>query len=110
MNRVLHIAMVFAAFTGSVFAQTTSSATTPAAAPGPGRGALGPVVIGPPAPVPPEVAIPRPTPMELTQVNQAVKRLIDADQSSAQPLLQKFAPLLTLQTPRLNVAATYTRT
>ena len=110
MSRVLHIAVVFVALTGCAFAQATSPATIPAAAPGPGRGALGPVVIGPSAPVPPDVAIPRPTQVELTQVNQALKRLIDADQSSAQPLLQKFAPLLTLQPPRLNVAATYTRT
>src|SRR6202040_2198316 len=97
MSRVLHIAGVFVALTGCVFAQTTSPATTPAAAQGPGRGSLAPVVIGPLAPVPPEVAIPRPTPVELTQVNQEVKRLVDADTSSAQPLLQKFESLLTLQ-------------
>jgi len=110
MSRVLHIAVVFVALTGCAFAQATSPATIPAAAQGPGRGALAPVVIGPSAPVPPEVAIPRPTQVELTQVNQAVKRLIDADTSSAQPLLQKFESLLTLQSPRLNVAATYTQT
>lgn len=69
-----------------------------------------PIVIGPSAPVPPEVAIPRPTPAELAQVNQAVNRMIDADQSSAQPLLKKFQSLLMLQPPRLNVAATYTQT
>jgi lysophospholipase L1-like esterase len=110
MSRVLHIVPVFVVSTVCAFGQTTSPATTPAAAQGPARAVLAPVVIGPPAPVPPEVAIPRPTPMELAQVNQAVKRLIDADASSAQPLLQKFASLLTLQPPRLNVAATYTQT
>jgi beta-glucosidase len=68
------------------------------------------VVIGPPAPVPPEVAIPRPTPADLAQVNQAVKKWIDADKSSAKPLLKKYEPLLMLQPPRLNVAATYTQT
>jgi lysophospholipase L1-like esterase len=109
MNRGLHIAVVFVALTRCAFAQT-SPATPPAVAQGPGRGALPPVVIGPSAPVPPEVAIPRPTPVELAQVNQAVKRLIDADQSSAQPLLNKFASLLMLQPARLNVAATYTQT
>ena len=44
--------------------------------------AFAPVQIGPPAPVPPEVAIPRPTPAELEQVNAALKRFIDSDKSS----------------------------
>ncbi len=76
----------------------------------PGRGAAAPIVIGPSAPVPPEVAIPRPTPAELADVNTAVKKFIDSDRSSAQPLLKKYASLLMLQPPRLNVAATYTQT
>jgi (4-O-methyl)-D-glucuronate---lignin esterase len=84
--------------------------TTPPAAPGPGRGGFVPIVIGPPAPVPPEVAIPRPTPSEIAQVNQAVSNWIASDQSAAQPLLKKYAPLLVLQPPRFNVAATYTQT
>ena len=46
---------------------------------GAGRGALTPVVIGPRAPVPPEVAIPRPTPAELEQVNLTLKRFIEGD-------------------------------
>jgi lysophospholipase L1-like esterase len=78
--------------------------------PGAGRGGFAPVVIGPPAPVPPEVAIPRPTPAELEQVNAALKRFIDSDKSSAQPLLKKFESLMLLQKPRLNVAATFTQT
>ena len=41
-----------------------------------------PLVIGPSAPVPPEVAIPRPTPDELAQVNGAVKAFIGANRSS----------------------------
>jgi len=104
----LSIALLAAA--GLAFAQVPQPANAPTGAPGPGRGGFVPIVIGPPAPVPPEVAIPRPTPAELTQVNQAVKRWIEADQSSLKPLLRKFEPLLTLQTPRLNVAATYTQT
>jgi lysophospholipase L1-like esterase len=68
------------------------------------------VVIGPSAPVPPEVAIPRPTPTEQEQVNAALKRLIDSDKTSAQPLLKKFESLMLLQKPRLNVAATFTQT
>jgi lysophospholipase L1-like esterase len=77
---------------------------------GPGRGGFPPVVIGPPAPVPLEVAIPRPTPTELEQVNAALKRLIDTDKTAVQPLLKKFEPVMLLQPPRLNVAATFTQT
>jgi lysophospholipase L1-like esterase len=80
------------------------------AVPGGGRGGFAPVVIGPSAPVPPEVAIPRPTPAELEQVNAALQRLIASDKSPAQPLLKKYESLMLLQPPRLNVAATYTQT
>jgi lysophospholipase L1-like esterase len=82
----------------------------PAGAPGPGRGAFPPVQIGPPAPVPAAVAIPRPTPAELEQVNSALKRLIDSDKTAAQPLLKKYESLMLLQPPRLNTAATFTQT
>ena len=82
----------------------------PAAAPGAGRGGFPPVQIGPPAPVPAVVAIPRPTPAELEQVNGALKRLIDSDTSSTQPLLKKYESLMLLQPPRLNTAATITQT
>jgi lysophospholipase L1-like esterase len=88
----------------------TLSAQGPGGPGGPGRGNFAPVVIGPPAPVPPEVAIPRPTPTELEQVNAALKRFIDGDKSSTQTLLKKFEPLILLQPPRLNVAATFTQT
>jgi lysophospholipase L1-like esterase len=67
-------------------------------------------VIGPPAPVPPEVAIPRPTPSELADVNSALAQWIDGNKSPVKPLLEKFEPLMMLQPPRLNVAATYTQT
>jgi lysophospholipase L1-like esterase len=85
-------------------------AQAPGGPPGAGRGGFAPVVIGPPAPVPPEVAIPRPTPAEQEQVNGALKRFIDSDKSSLQPLLKKFESLMLLQKPRLNVAATFTQT
>jgi (4-O-methyl)-D-glucuronate---lignin esterase len=87
-----------------------ASAQAPGGPPGAGRGAFAPVVIGPPAPVPPEVAIPRPTPAELEQVNAALKRFVDGDTSPAQPLLKKFESLMLLQKPRMNVAATFTQT
>jgi lysophospholipase L1-like esterase len=98
---------------GVGFVANVASAQGPGGVPGPGgpgRGAFAPVVIGPPAPVPPEVAIPRPTPAELEQVNAALTRLIDGDRSPSQPLLKKFEPLMLLQPPRLNVAATFTQT
>jgi lysophospholipase L1-like esterase len=74
------------------------------------RGPIAPVVIGPPAPVPPEVAIQRPTPGELTQINEAVHRFVAADNSAAGPVLKKYESLLILKPPRLNTAATYTQT
>lgn len=95
---------------------TTQPGTTPPAGRGgpgrggPGRGPFAPVVIGPRAPVPAEVAIPQPTPAELTQVNQALQKWINSDTSETRPLLKKYQSLLMLQPPRLNVAATYTQT
>jgi lysophospholipase L1-like esterase len=91
-------------------AGSASAQPAPVGPAGPGRGGFAPVVIGPPAPVPPEVAIPRPTPSELEQVNATLKRLIDEDRSSSRVLLKKFEPLMLLQKPRLNVAATFTQT
>jgi lysophospholipase L1-like esterase len=100
---------------GSLQAQAPATPAAPPAGPqgggpGPGRGGGGPIVIGEPAPVPPAVAIPRPTPEELTQVNAAVKSFIDTNQSPTAPLLKKFESLLMLQPARLNVAATFTQT
>ncbi len=105
-NRLIPLVLLCA------FVTSVASAQAPPGpgGPGPGRGNFAPVVIGPPAPVPPEVAIPRPTPSELEQVNAALKRLIDADKTAVQPLLKKFEPLMLLQPPRLNVAATFTQT
>jgi lysophospholipase L1-like esterase len=104
-KRIIIVTLLFA-----IARVGTASAQAPGGPPGPGRGGFAPVVIGPPAPVPPEVAIPRPTPAELEQVNAALKRLIDSDKSSAQPLLKKFESLMLLQKPRMNVAATFTQT
>ena len=52
-----------------------------------------------PAPVPPEVAIPRPTPADIQQVNDVVKRLIAADTSSVKPLLTKYQSLMYVSRP-----------
>jgi lysophospholipase L1-like esterase len=112
MIRAIRVFVVSLAVSGYALAQGAppAAANAPGAGQGPGRGAFPPVVIGPSAPVPSEVAIPRPTPAELTQVNDAVTKWIASDDSSAKPLLQKFQSLLLLQPSRLNVAATYTQT
>jgi lysophospholipase L1-like esterase len=111
MTRMLYVSVAFLALTGHGLAQVAPpAANAPGAAQGPGRAAAVPIVTGPSAPVPPEVAIPRPTPEELVQVNDALTKLIAADKSPTKGLLQKFEPLMLLQPPRLNVAATYTQT
>ena len=72
--------------------------------------ARAPVVIGPSAPVPPEVAMLRPDAAELAQINDALQKFIATDQSAASAALKKYASLLMLQPPRLNTAATFTQT
>jgi lysophospholipase L1-like esterase len=114
MNRFVRLSipcMASVLWAGLAFAQAPP-ATTTAAPQGPGRGGFVPVpvVIGPPAPVPPEVAIPRPTSEELVQVNALVRKFIEGETSSNKALLKKFEPLLTLQPARKNVAATFTQT
>jgi lysophospholipase L1-like esterase len=76
----------------------------------PPAAAQAPIVIGPSAPVPPEVALPRPTAADVTQVNAAFEKFIATDKSEAQPLLKKYESLMLLREQRLNVAATYTQT
>jgi lysophospholipase L1-like esterase len=112
---VLLFVLTIGSFASALLAQAPVAPGAPGQAPGGlgpggGRGGFAPVVIGPPAPVPPAVAIPRPTPAELEQTNAALKRLIDSDTSAAQPLLKKFQSLMFLQPPRMNVAATFTQT
>jgi lysophospholipase L1-like esterase len=68
------------------------------------------VVIGPPAPVPPEVAMLRPTTDEIARMNDAMQKFIASDKSAASPLLKKYESLLMMQPLRLNTAATYTQT
>jgi lysophospholipase L1-like esterase len=108
MRRSLSVVVLVSIVAGYSTTAAAQNAAPPAAQ-GRGRG-FAPVVIGPPAPVPPEVAIPRPTQAELTEVNAAVKRFVDADKSPTAPLLKKFEPLLMLQPARLNIAATFTQT
>ena len=109
--RISIIAAVVAA------ACTVVSAQAPAApggqAPGPGgrgRGAFPPVVIGPPAPVPPAVAMLRPSAGELADINASLQRFIASDKSASGAVLKKYEPIILLQPPRLNTAATFTQT
>ncbi len=107
--RLLPVALL--AITSYALAQVPAPAANGPGAQGRGgRGPVAPVVIGPSAPVPAEVAIPRPTPEELSQVNNALAQWVASDTSPNKPLLQKFQSLMMLQSPRMNVAATYTQT
>jgi lysophospholipase L1-like esterase len=108
---MIRVSLALFAVSGYALAQAPAAANgARPGGPGGPPGGFAPVVIGPSAPVPAEVAIPRPTPQELATVNDAIAKWVSSDKSSAKPLLQKFEPLMKLQPPRLNVAATYTQT
>ena len=100
MIRVFSVSIALFALSGLAYAQAPAQAR-----PAPPR-----VVIGPPAPVPPEVAMLRPSVTEVAKINEGVASLIASDQSADKQLLQKYASLLVLEPPRLNTAATYTQT
>ena len=94
MSYALVLVLAGAAAPGvAIHAQAPATPPAPAspAAPAPPQGGRGgapraqaPIVIGPSAPVPPEVAIPRPTPEELTQVNAAVQRFVETSAGNVQ--------------------------
>ena len=67
-----------------------------------GRGPSAPA--GPPAPVPTEVAIPRPTEQEVAKINAAIEQFINSNTSVNKDLLKKYASLLKVQVPRDNSA------
>lgn len=113
MTRLSHFSIAFTMLAGVAFAQTPPPAAPTGAVPGPGRGAapaFPPVVIGPSAPVPPEVAMLRPTTDEIAKINEGMMTWISSDRSAAKPLLVKYQSLLMMQPVRLNTAATYTQT
>jgi lysophospholipase L1-like esterase len=96
------------AVAGAILAISTF-ASAQAVAPPPARPFV-PIQIGPPAPVPPEVAIPRPTATELQQINGALQKFIANDKSDSSAALKKYESIILVPPPRLNVAATYTQT
>ena len=87
---------------------STAALGVAVAQPGPGGGARGgfgrgtQAPPGPPAPVPPEVAIPRPTAEDIARMNADIKKFVDSSPDKA--LKKKFASLITVQTPRDNTA------
>ena len=90
---------------GDLAAQTPPPGTNAAAPGGGGRGRggfpRGPMLPpGPPAPVPPEVAMPRPTAEEVARINTALQGFIAT--SPDQALLRKYESLLMVQVPRDN--------
>ena len=100
--KTLVVGVVFCAAANAA-AQTVAA---PSAAP---RPPLRPIVIGPSAPVPPEVTALRPSADELRQINGALQRFINSD-TSDHAVLKKYESLLLVPPPRLNVAATFTQT
>ena len=57
---------------------------------------------GPPAPVPPQVVMPRPTPEELVRINASLKQFIESNTTPEKALLKKYESLILLRMPRDN--------
>jgi lysophospholipase L1-like esterase len=57
---------------------------------------------GPPAPVPAEVAMPRPTAEEVAKINAEIQQFVSTNTSANKDLFKKYASLLTVQVPRDN--------
>jgi lysophospholipase L1-like esterase len=111
MKRVVLIVGIWAVaglmLAGGALAQVPA---TQAAAPGGRGGFRGPIPTGPSAPVPPEVAMLRPSALELTQIRGSWGKFVENDTSDTAGLLKKYQGVVTVEGPRLNVAATYTMT
>jgi lysophospholipase L1-like esterase len=85
---------------------TICSAQMPAQTPG-ARGGMGGLNFqqtppGPPAPVPPEVAMPRPSVEEVAKINEEIQKFITTNTSTNKDLLKKYASLAVVQVPRDN--------
>ena len=115
MKRTIWVLASAVIFSAGLACVVNAQAQAPAAPPaggaavtpgGPGArgGGRGGGPAGPPQPVPPQVAIPRPTAAEVAQMNDALTRMINADASAAKPLLDKYRALTTVQVPRDNSA------
>jgi beta-glucosidase len=110
MLKLLVCAFLCAATALGLRAQNGPGTPNAAAPGGGGRGGGGPGMFGfgpstppgPPAPVPPEVTMARPTQVEVDQMNADLKKFIDS--SPDRELLKKYETLLTVQVPRANSA------
>ena len=109
LRTVLICAVVSTTTVFSALAQPGPASTNAAAPGGPGRGGArggfgrGQVSPpGPPAPVPPEVAIPRPSADDIAKMNADLKQFIAT--SPDKELLQKWESLISIQMPRDNTA------
>src|SRR5688572_33462537 len=104
------VSIVLAASSPALWAQPPAQPPAQPQAQGRGGRGFGPVQIGPSAPVPPEVAMLRPSAAELAELNQALKTFVDTNTSRAKDLLKKYESLVMIEPPRLNTAATFTQT
>ena len=86
-------------------AAAPATATAPAAAPR-GGAAAGPLTFTPSVavPVPPAVAIPRPTPAEVEQLNAGLGRMIAQADPATKSLLAKYPDVVAVRPPRANPA------
>ena len=94
-RKLFLVSVLSVAAAGVTFAQPAPGA------PG-GRGGFGRGQAGPPAPVPPEVAISRPTTNELAKLNADLKKFIQS--SPDKKLKEKYASLVTVHLPPDNTA------
>ena len=75
---------------------------------GPGGGRFGGgrpgmfVPPGPPAPVPPQVAMLRPTPEELARINASLEQFIESNTAPEKDLLKRYESLILVRMPREN--------
>ncbi len=57
---------------------------------------------GPPAPIPPQVAMPRPTQEEVDKINAELQKFISTNTSANRDLLKKYSSMIVVQVPRDN--------
>ncbi len=100
MNKKTFFTLLACAVLVAVTIDSVRAQPAPAGRGGRGRGRGQFTPPGPPAPIPPEVAIPRPTADEVATMNKDLKQFIET--SADKDLLQKYQSLLTVQMPRDN--------
>ena len=87
----------------TVQAQATQNAPPERGGNNRGRMGRGPFIPpGPPAPVPSQVAIPRPTPEDVAKINADLNQFVETNTSADKELLKKYASLINVPLPRDN--------